>query len=1125
MSKRVLIFLAVLISMVLLVSSTAIVISDASFETKEEKIEDMDEVTPSESESVDVPTWQVGHSWTYYHELEVDDDDGDFYLYMEEEFTYTVEAIEYYEVNESTYLSYNLTLEGEVIDGDAEVEGYSIEIDEGIIEGYKICRVSDLGIVEDRQYREIDATAEYVIGVDVWLDLNQRYQPPLENYDFPIAEDDLFWANTTMRSWGYYEYDAGSIGEGYDTFDDNITYESEAIIPYKEMVSTPAGDFEAYYVNHTVKDGDAEEGEEEYGHMESWYESGVKSYVKEIQQIRMDDDELIMEQRLQDHNVSEITNELSIDPSEQWVEDEVTLTGQFPDHPNEDVTIRLPEGAEPMSEWTTTTDGDGSFEEVIEVPLADDMTETSHDFSSVGFVAELDDYENEHAVATLVIHHDNAPIHPTPVDGAEDVDPNPEMSVLIGHDKDESMNVTFYDASDDSEIGFAENISSIDYASTTWDGLEIGTTYEWYAVADDEVNTYESEIWSFTTQVDEAEYFSVEITSPEQGEGFIGGEPVNVDYTVENTGGEAGVQDVEFYVDGTLVETEPEVSLGPGESYEGEFIWDTTGEEPGSYDLLVSSEDDDDLVMVTILEEGIFNVEIVEYPEEVNEGEDVLLEYSVINTGDESTQTIEFTVDGALEDSAEITLGASEEHQGEFTWTAGAPGDYTLAVASEDDVDEVVVTVIEEVVEYELTIEAEEGGTTDPEPDTYTHEQDTEVPVEAIPDEEWEFSHWEGDVPEGEQEEAEITIYLDDNKEITAHFEEDDPVVEYELTIESTEGGEVVEPGEGTFEYEEDETVGLEAVAEDGYQFVEWTGDVETIDDTEEAETTIVMEDDYTITAEFEEIEEEVYYTLNIEVDGFGYVSTNPGEDYYEEGTEVELTANPQSGWVFNEWSGDVPEGEEDNEEITITMDEDKEITAHFLREPFFEVGIVRYDEEVTEGEVVEVEYTVTNIGDFEGTQIIEFTVDDVLEDSEEVTLEPDEEHEGLFSWQSEEHGEFEIEISSYDDQDLVSTERVDVSVVEEVIEEEPEDEGWPFLWLILIVIVIVAVILVVVLASRGKGDEEDEMMDDRYVEGPPEPTPPPETNTGQEGSPEEISPPPQEEVPEPNNGYEGEYD
>jgi uncharacterized repeat protein (TIGR02543 family) len=75
--------------------------------------------------------------------------------------------------------------------------------------------------------------------------------------------------------------------------------------------------------------------------------------------------------------------------------------------------------------------------------------------------------------------------------------------------------------------------------------------------------------------------------------------------------------------------------------------------------------------------------------------------------------------------------------------------------------------------------------------------------------------------------------------------------VQYSLTISVTEGGEIVTPGEGTFAYDEGRTVTLIVFPHTGYDFVNWTGDAETVGDVNAASTTITMNGDYEITANF----------------------------------------------------------------------------------------------------------------------------------------------------------------------------------------------------------------------------------------------------------------------------------
>jgi alpha-tubulin suppressor-like RCC1 family protein len=71
------------------------------------------------------------------------------------------------------------------------------------------------------------------------------------------------------------------------------------------------------------------------------------------------------------------------------------------------------------------------------------------------------------------------------------------------------------------------------------------------------------------------------------------------------------------------------------------------------------------------------------------------------------------------------------------------------------------------------------------------------------------------------------------------------------LTVASTPGGSVTDPGEGTFTYNSSTEVNLTALPDDGYYFVNWTGDVGSVGDVNAAGTTIWMADNYSITANF----------------------------------------------------------------------------------------------------------------------------------------------------------------------------------------------------------------------------------------------------------------------------------
>ncbi len=170
------------------------------------------------------------------------------------------------------------------------------------------------------------------------------------------------------------------------------------------------------------------------------------------------------------------------------------------------------------------------------------------------------------------------------------------------------------------------------------------------------------------------------------------------------------------------------------------------------------------------------------------------------------------------------------------------------------------------------------------------------------------------------------------------------PPEEYVLSVSSTGGGSVAEPGEGDFVYEEGTVVDLLAVADSGYEFVEWTGDTGTIADVNSASTTITMNGDYSIGASFEEKPPATYYDLTVS-SGVGGSVTEPGEGTftYEEGTVVDLVAVADSGYKFVEWTGDTGTiADVNSASTTITMNGDYSITATFAES--IAEGMVRVD-------------------------------------------------------------------------------------------------------------------------------------------------------------------------------------
>ena len=128
----------------------------------------------------------------------------------------------------------------------------------------------------------------------------------------------------------------------------------------------------------------------------------------------------------------------------------------------------------------------------------------------------------------------NAPFNPVPADTATGIATSPTLSVDVSDPDGDTMDVDFYDASDDSLIGGDNNVANGGTASVSWNGLSESTTYSWYAIADDGEFTTQSATWSFTTLDSTAPASPTGLTVEHYGSGGV---PIVESYTSGTTAG------------------------------------------------------------------------------------------------------------------------------------------------------------------------------------------------------------------------------------------------------------------------------------------------------------------------------------------------------------------------------------------------------------------------------------------------------------------------------------------------------------------------------------------------------------------------------------------------------------
>ncbi len=555
---------------------------------------------------------------------------------------------------------------------------------------------------------------------------------------------------------------------------------------------------------------------------------------------------------------------------------------------------------------------------------------------------------------------------------------------LIGRDQGGTVADSFWDVEtsgiEEDDIGTGKTTAEMKDVATYTDIEEEGLEDAWDFVGNPNDDEGDEEIWD----IDEDEEINEGYPFLEWEEEDDIPEKYELTVYIEGEGSTDPAEGTHEYEEGEKVTVE----AVPDEGWE--FVeWE--GDYEGTDEEITITMDDDKEVTAVFEEIPTYELDV----EIEGEGK--------VEIDPEEAEYVEGT---------DVTLTAdADEHWYFAEWTGDYEGeDEEITITMDDDKE--ITAVFEEIPIYELTVEIEGEGEVEIEPEQDEYEEGTEVELEAIPDEGWEFVEWTGDYEETDEE---ITITMDEDKEITAHFEEE--VEYYDLTID-IEGEGTTDPAEGTHAYEEVTEVTVEATPDEGWEFVEWTGDYEE----EDAEITITMDEDKEITAHFseepyefnitvresdllvisdalvelrcnetdevkydnitdedgiahfpevsegvyeytithEEYEEktgvaEVYkdkeidvelepldvYRLELNVKGSGMVHIETEDESWEldhdsikidftVDTEVSLYAEADEGWVFSEWTGQVPENKAEEMSFNVTMDEKREMVVHF---------------------------------------------------------------------------------------------------------------------------------------------------------------------------------------------------
>jgi uncharacterized repeat protein (TIGR02543 family) len=227
--------------------------------------------------------------------------------------------------------------------------------------------------------------------------------------------------------------------------------------------------------------------------------------------------------------------------------------------------------------------------------------------------------------------------------------------------------------------------------------------------------------------------------------------------------------------------------------------------------------------------------------------------------------------------------------------------------------------------QYTLTVSVNPpgSGTVAQIPNQPTYAHGTWVKLTATPNGVNLFSGWTEAISSLNNPDS---VYMDGNKSVTANFT---VRVEYSLNLTIIGDGSVNVNPAGPL-YIEGTPVSLKATPDEGWTFTGWSVDTSETTDS----IVIIMNSNKNITATFTINT----YTLTVNVNpvGSGTVTKNPDQATYNYNTVVQLTAMPQPGWFFLNWSGDATGS---TSPLNVTMKSNKNITANF-GQPYRDVGV-----------------------------------------------------------------------------------------------------------------------------------------------------------------------------------------
>ena len=530
----------------------------------------------------------------------------------------------------------------------------------------------------------------------------------------------------------------------------------------------------------------------------------------------------------------------------------------------------------------------------------------------------------------------------------------------------QTVTLSVLGASDDQQVTLASGASQTVTLSVATQTGDAGQYSASVTTANDTVST--------SARVDaQPDPATLAVSAVSSNAPVTAGDTLDVTATVENTGDQQGTQTVALSVGGTERDSQS-VTLASGASQTITLSWQTAAGDAGSYTATAATANDSAQTDVTVTEQptaATFAVSAVSSNSPVTAGDTLDVTATVTNTGDQQgTQTVSLGVNGAIEDSQQLTLAGGASQTITLSWqtAAGETGTVQTSVASANDTASTTVTVEAQPDPASFTL----SGVSSNSPVTAGDTVEVTATVENTGDLEGTqtIQLTDGSAVLDSQE---VTLASGASQQVTLSWQTTaDDVGDNSLTVRSDD-----DTATASVSVTEQPNPANFAVSQ-----ASAPGSV-TAGDTVEVTTTVTNTGDQQGT-------QTVYLTVGGTVDR--RVDTQSVTLAGGASQQVTLSWQTQAGQTgdFGLFVGSANDSARTNVSVVAQPDPAN-----------FQVSNLQTNTPVTAGDTLDATATVTNTGDLDGTQTVSLGVNGAVEDSQQVTLASGASQTITLSWQT----------------------------------------------------------------------------------------------------------------------------